>query len=106
MALIDCPSCGHKVSSKADACPSCGHPITPKNQRGFLGCVRVVVGVFVVLIIIGLIADWLEKFNDRPTEGHVITAPAPMITEPQASPPGGKDCSGIPRENRTLDCAP
>ncbi len=27
MALINCPECGIKLSSKAEACPQCGHPI-------------------------------------------------------------------------------
>ncbi|WP_345993745.1 zinc ribbon domain-containing protein [Sulfurimonas sp. HSL-1716] len=27
MALLDCPECGHKVSSAAASCPSCGSPI-------------------------------------------------------------------------------
>ena len=38
MALIDCPSCGHKVSSEAKVCPSCGHPITPKSRWFGIGC--------------------------------------------------------------------
>ena len=27
MALIDCPECGHRVSSAAKACPGCGFPV-------------------------------------------------------------------------------
>ena len=27
MALIQCPECGHKVSTMADACPNCGCPV-------------------------------------------------------------------------------
>jgi hypothetical protein len=27
MALIDCPECGHKVSTVAVACPECGYPV-------------------------------------------------------------------------------
>jgi hypothetical protein len=34
------------------------------------------------------------------------TAPGPAMKKPQASPRGGKDCSGIPPSQRTLDCAP
>lgn len=29
--LIDCPACGHKVSSEAPNCPQCGHPIASKR---------------------------------------------------------------------------
>jgi hypothetical protein len=32
--------------------------------------------------------------------------PKPTLTEPQAPPRVGKDCSGIPKEQGTLDCAP
>lgn len=28
MALINCPECGHEVSSKASACPNCGCPMS------------------------------------------------------------------------------
>jgi len=45
-----------------------------------------------------LAAEW------KPEE-HVNTAPTGLMTEPQASPRLGKDCSGIPKEKRTLDCA-
>lgn len=30
MAMIDCPKCGHQVSTYADACPECGHPVNEK----------------------------------------------------------------------------
>lgn len=29
VSLIECPACGHKVSSQATTCPQCGHPIRP-----------------------------------------------------------------------------
>lgn len=32
MALIDCPECGHKVSSYANACPQCGFPLALMDQ--------------------------------------------------------------------------
>jgi hypothetical protein len=27
MSLINCPGCGHEMSTEADACPKCGRPI-------------------------------------------------------------------------------
>lgn len=27
MALVDCPECGHQISTLAAACPQCGYPI-------------------------------------------------------------------------------
>lgn len=39
MALIDCPECGGKVSTKAENCPHCGYPIYMDvlNQFEFKG---------------------------------------------------------------------
>ncbi len=31
--LIDCPVCGHKISSQANACPQCGQPIHPEKGK-------------------------------------------------------------------------
>ena len=28
MVLLECPECGGKTSSRADACPHCGFPVT------------------------------------------------------------------------------
>lgn len=33
MPLIDCPECGHQISTAAEACPSCGHPNRPGSRR-------------------------------------------------------------------------
>ncbi|MBP3960325.1 zinc-ribbon domain-containing protein [Gemmata sp. G18] len=32
MPLIDCPACGHRISSEAVACPQCGHPNRPAQS--------------------------------------------------------------------------
>lgn len=34
MALITCPECGNKISTKADFCPQCGWKVTFKNNIG------------------------------------------------------------------------
>lgn len=34
MALIECPECGHEVSSAATACPNCGHPFRQEAATG------------------------------------------------------------------------
>jgi len=37
MALIDCPECGHEVSSSAAVCPACAYPVgtvTPPAPQG------------------------------------------------------------------------
>jgi hypothetical protein len=32
MALIDCPECGHEVSSNAAVCPACAYPVKTATQ--------------------------------------------------------------------------
>ena len=32
MSLIDCPECGHQVSTKAPACPHCGVPMGSSSE--------------------------------------------------------------------------
>lgn len=34
--MIECPSCGHQVSTSAQSCPSCG-AVLRKAKRGFFG---------------------------------------------------------------------
>ena len=34
MALIDCPECGRRISSTAEACPGCGYPVAERRQGG------------------------------------------------------------------------
>lgn len=48
MALINCPECGHGVSSDAKACPRCGHPIAQQKSDG--GCAT---GFGVLFVIAG-----------------------------------------------------
>ena len=33
MALIKCPECGGKVSSKANVCIHCGYPLKKKKEK-------------------------------------------------------------------------
>jgi hypothetical protein len=32
MPLIDCPECGRRISTAAEACPQCGHPNRPTGH--------------------------------------------------------------------------
>jgi hypothetical protein len=50
------------------------------------------------------VADENDKWTCVKETGS--TPPSPTTEEPQASPRAGKACSGIPKEQRTLDCAP
>jgi RNA polymerase subunit RPABC4/transcription elongation factor Spt4 len=50
MTLMTCPDCGKEISNEADACPYCG--AKPKLSSGTS---KVIGGVFVILIIIGLL---------------------------------------------------
>jgi hypothetical protein len=33
MPLINCPACGHAISTEAEACPQCGHPNHPARHE-------------------------------------------------------------------------
>ena len=37
MALIDCPECGHRVSTAAKACPACGFPVAESGTNTSAG---------------------------------------------------------------------
>lgn len=37
MALIDCPECGHRVSTAAKACPACGFPVAEGGATAAFG---------------------------------------------------------------------
>lgn len=41
--MIDCPACGHHVSSTAMSCPSCG-AVLRKPKRGFFG--KIIIALF------------------------------------------------------------
>ena len=70
MAMINCPVCGHAMSSTAAACPSCGHVMTaaaPGTVHGTtathverkrrVGAGRWLAGLFFLILLV-LIALW------------------------------------------------
>ena len=70
MAMINCPTCGHAMSSTAAACPNCGHVMTgaPGHtpvaatreepvRRKRVGAGRWLAGLFFLALIV-LIALW------------------------------------------------
>ena len=71
MAMINCPTCGHAMSSTAAACPNCGHVMagapghTPVaetrtetvRERKRVGAGRWLAGLFLLALIV-LIALW------------------------------------------------
>lgn len=52
--LINCPMCGHQVSSKAPTCPNCGHKIYTNLDD--TGCGKVILIVFAIVIAVILIS--------------------------------------------------
>ena len=71
MAMINCPECGHAMSSTAGACPNCGHVMTGTpghtpavgthtetvRTRRRVGVGRWLAGLFLLALIV-LIALW------------------------------------------------
>ena len=63
MAMINCPECGHSMSSTAAACPNCGHVMTATHAHGThavpthhpkkrVGAGRWLAGLFFLLLLI------------------------------------------------------
>ena len=57
MALIKCPKCGNKVSSRAEQCPKCGYSVKLLKLK----CCRVIAGVLVVICILGGTCWYMEE---------------------------------------------
>lgn len=66
MAMINCPECGHAMSSTAAACPNCGHVMagTPGHTgtvdtrpRRRVGVGRWLAGLFFLVLLV-LVALW------------------------------------------------
>ena len=67
MAMVNCPVCGHAMSSTAAACPNCGHVMTTAagtvpgaavpRARKRVGPGRWLAGLFFLLLLV-LIALW------------------------------------------------
>lgn len=78
MALIKCPKCGNKVSSKADECPKCGYSV----KKSKIKRCRVVAGVLVVICILGSTYWYMEEKTC--VFGHtwrIATCEEPQICE-------------------------
>jgi hypothetical protein len=66
MAMINCPVCGHAMSSTAAACPNCGHAMaaattpaahTAPVRKRRVGPGRWLAGLFFLVLLV-LIALW------------------------------------------------
>lgn len=66
MAMVNCPVCGHAMSTTAAACPNCGHvmtaattPVTaaPVRAKRRVGPGRWLAGLFFLVLLV-LIALW------------------------------------------------
>ena len=63
MAMVNCPVCGHAMSSTAVACPNCGHvmnaaaPGQAAHPKRRVGAGRWLAGLFFLILIV-LAALW------------------------------------------------
>jgi hypothetical protein len=77
MSLINCPDCGHEVSTTATACPNCGHPFAkpiierkvvvadvPREDNGIPTWVFAVLGIVGVLVLF-LLFVFAGRDNDE-----------------------------------------
>lgn len=91
MALINCPECANEVSTKAESCPKCGNPlplelrkklfdqkkkqenekekeVLKKNNN--IGCLSMVVFIFIALIIAGLSSILIDRCSENETKSR------------------------------------
>lgn len=73
MALKKCKECGAEISSDAKVCPKCG-----KKQKGSV--LRVVLGILIVIIGIGMIAGGTST-NNTSTNNADSTTSSSTVTE-------------------------
>lgn len=78
MSLINCPACGAKVSSAADACPACGHPM--KKAAKSYGCGALVAIGLAAFALVSLLST-CQSSSERTS-----SAPAPLPSQQPAAP--------------------
>ena len=65
MSITQCPECGGKVSTKAEACPDCGGPVEPQPLVKFFKnliskfnvLIQLIFTLFFTLILLALVVD-------------------------------------------------
>ena len=65
MSITQCPECGGKVSTKAEACPDCGCPVEPQPLVKFFKnliskfnvLIQLIFTLFFTLILLALVVD-------------------------------------------------
>lgn len=97
MALIKCPECNSEVSSQAKECPRCGYPIAniqqtssksnttqkstiqqPKSQQpatqktngNSMGCLPIVIIIFILIGLLGSCSDSDDDYRDTLESGQ------------------------------------
>jgi hypothetical protein len=76
MALVKCPECKKKISTKANTCPNCGAPVEspPKKKHSGCGC------LLAILMIGGGIALGIAiKNTPSPSPSSAPAKPTPLI---------------------------
>jgi hypothetical protein len=90
MALVNCPECGHEVSTSALECPNCGRPIlrpvahqevaaVPVDRDRFPAWVFIPLGILAVLLIVVFFA-MMNRNNDEAMNGVNVNISAKKTT--------------------------
>ncbi len=61
-----CPHCGTQSQTAADKCPNCGKSYKVKRSKGG-GCLRIIGGIVLLIIVIAVIASLATKGGDKGT---------------------------------------
>lgn len=115
MSLLNCPECGHNVSSAAVACPNCGRPITssavptrpvivtgPPKDDG-IPPAAIAVGA---IVLVGLIVFAIVMFNRNDPDANSNLSV--KVDRDRASLPAtsSSDTSSLPPVTTTGETAP
>lgn len=98
MSLINCPECGHEVSTLAVECPNCGRPAnipvnetviaTPVRRESFPTWVFIPIGIFgvLLLIVVFFALSQNERENANSVNINVSSKRAAANTERDSRP--------------------
>ncbi len=115
MSLLNCPECGHDVSSTAVACPNCGRPIRPSAgptrpvvvtgpPRGEgIPPAAIAVGA---IALVGLIVFALVMFNRSDADANSNLSVKVDQTRSSRPETRGSDTSSIPPVSTAGDTVP
>ena len=85
MALVKCPECKEKVSSKAKNCPHCGYTIKNKTK---IGCGTLILFFLLLPIVVGIIVTSIISDSTPSNQKSKVTSSPFVLSGPCSGEPG------------------